>query len=475
MLTLRIEFLTGRYVAASFDDRDVPEWPPHPSRVFAALAAALAEGGDDREERAALEWLEQQRPPALAVGEHFPRWGHESFVPVNDTADPAKGLPSGEGFPLGRIRQRRGFASGTVEPPVAHLIWEDAEASEETRHALSRLAARVSYLGHSSSLVSLRIVQEPPPPTLIPTSDVEAEMILRVPGPGQLGMVEQAHRVYVETGNRGLLLSEFRGYRSPGRWDGRPDVPRSVFGEMVILRRVEGPRLPITATEGLAQILRRALMDAHPDPVPEILSGHRSDGSPSERPHVAFVALPDVGHPYAAGHIMGVGVVLPRSMTATERVSILKALATVRELTLGRAGVLRLERALGSDLQRGLRSDTWTRPPSTRWATVTPIELDIHPNGPYGEEAEASIARSCERIGLPLPALVLILPDSIVPGAAPWRAFRRVHRGRRPLVHGVIQFDTPVEGPILLGAARYRGLGLCRPVGGVRRAANEER
>ena len=32
MLALRIELLTGRYVATAYDDRNTAEWPPHPAR-----------------------------------------------------------------------------------------------------------------------------------------------------------------------------------------------------------------------------------------------------------------------------------------------------------------------------------------------------------------------------------------------------------------------------------------------------------
>ena len=115
MLAVSVEFLTGRFAAASFDDRDVPEWPPHPVRLFSALAAVALERGDE-EGRTALEWLEGQAPPALAVGEHFARTGQESYVPVNDDADPKHSSPVSAGFPLGRVRQPRTFPSGHVDP-----------------------------------------------------------------------------------------------------------------------------------------------------------------------------------------------------------------------------------------------------------------------------------------------------------------------------------------------------------------------
>ena len=45
MLTLEVEFLLGRYAAADFRDREQPEWPPHPARLFSALVAAAYESG----------------------------------------------------------------------------------------------------------------------------------------------------------------------------------------------------------------------------------------------------------------------------------------------------------------------------------------------------------------------------------------------------------------------------------------------
>ena len=45
MLTIEVEFLLGRYAAADFRDRERPEWPPHPARLFSALVAASHESG----------------------------------------------------------------------------------------------------------------------------------------------------------------------------------------------------------------------------------------------------------------------------------------------------------------------------------------------------------------------------------------------------------------------------------------------
>ena len=39
MFAIRVECLTGRYVATAYDDRSRAEWPPHPARLFSALVA----------------------------------------------------------------------------------------------------------------------------------------------------------------------------------------------------------------------------------------------------------------------------------------------------------------------------------------------------------------------------------------------------------------------------------------------------
>ncbi|MGQ9588956.1 MAG: type I-G CRISPR-associated protein Csb2, partial [Planctomycetota bacterium] len=58
MFAIGIRYLNGFSVACEPDSREQPEWPPHPARVFMALAAAHFETGEDPAEREALLWLE---------------------------------------------------------------------------------------------------------------------------------------------------------------------------------------------------------------------------------------------------------------------------------------------------------------------------------------------------------------------------------------------------------------------------------
>lgn len=471
MFALAVEYLTGRAVATAFNDRERPEWPPHPARLFFALAAAMFEGSPDERERDFLEWLEQQDAPELAVGDADERFAPTTYVPVNDSRvprrPPARPGPNHLGvLPERRPRQRRTFPSVSPEDPVAYFVWPHAEPTESFRHVAAQLVAKVAYLGHSSSLVRVRLCDDPPTSTHVPVDEGHGDIVLRVPVEGQLSALEHAHNVYVTTGVRGALPCDFRAYRRVHE-DGSPAVTGSVFGELVTLRRREGPSLPLEATEMVTAALREAAMTLSDQPVPETLSGHRADGAKSERPHVAFVALADVGHRHADGHLLGVAAVLPRDLAGEERRAVLRALGRVERLTMGVAGTWSLERVTTDAVQRALRAETWVEP-SRRWATVTPVELDAFPSEPYGLEAEEVVATACERIGLPRPHEVVVMPDSIVPGAPPWHRFHRSRRPssrpRRPLVHAVVTFSGPVRGPVILGAGRYRGLGLCRPI-----------
>src|SRR5207248_7942432 len=84
MLALEVEFLLGRYAAADFRDRDRPEWPPHPARLFSALVAAAHGSGMGESARDALLWLEGLPPPQLcAEGAPAAQSPVTAYVPVN--------------------------------------------------------------------------------------------------------------------------------------------------------------------------------------------------------------------------------------------------------------------------------------------------------------------------------------------------------------------------------------------------------
>ncbi|MCL4847387.1 MAG: type I-U CRISPR-associated protein Cas5/Cas6 [Acidobacteria bacterium] len=565
MLALRIEYLTGRSVATSYNDRTTAEWPPHPARIFSALVAAWAAADPHSEdERAALDWLAEQPPPAIAASAASRRTVVPHYVPVNDTAvlktfesrterlaaDRAefadvlsssspnetsadttalaaarraatklqKSIDKQEAglaalkkadqeqvtgtsvalerqaarmLPEQRTRQMRTFPSVSPDDPTVHLVWSSSPPPD-VRRALDDMARRVVRVGHSSSLVTCRFVDDAPAPTLVPND--EATMVLRVPGPGQVQRLVEAHGRHHEVEPR-VLPCRFQRYGPAGAETPRA-VDVSVFsGEWIVLRQVRGPRLSMTLCAEVAQAFRAALMSYAGGEIPEVVSGHEQDGTPSQRPHVAVLALPFVGHVRATGEILGLAIVPPRTIAAEDRLALLRALGTweqaVRdrldeedveapplELRLGARGVIELERvAWGIAPLANLRPETWCRPARV-WLSVTPVALDRHPGNLRATDpavadaavraAVATLTRSCERIGLPRPVRVDVLPSVTMAGVAKARQFAPFPAdGRRPQrakVHAVVEFDPPVAGPVLLGAGRYSGLGLFRPV-----------
>jgi CRISPR-associated protein Csb2 len=381
---------------------------------------------------------------------------------------------------------------GPGDPRIV-FSWPQAEPSSEQRSTLDGLAARVVRLGHSSSLVTVRVRDDRPEPTWVPDDTgrdpTGEETMLRVFAPGQLEALDAVFSLQPDAPGR-VMPASFQRYARP-RAQAEAPAPSSVFGEdWLVLRRVDGPRLPSVRAADVARTVRKALMEAHGPDAPEILSGHRAPGAPSERPHLAYVPLPFVGHERADGSILGVALVLPRDASREERLAVHRALDTWERreragdedrarvpVCLERGGEIGLVRLDEEATQATLRPSTWCHE-ATSWSSATPVALDKNPGDlrardPEEEaaahaEAEESIALACTRIGLPRPARVTVVPAAPLAGADKARHFPPFQTGkpgqRRVLVHATLVFDVPVKGPILLGAGRYFGLGLFRPL-----------
>lgn len=396
-----------------------------------------------------------------------------------------------------RNRQPRTFPS--VGPACGRIgfVWPDADPPADVQSSMMSLLSRLVRLGHSSSLVRAwplsadEIVELDGHTVRYQPDEDEGELSIRWVGAGQVDRLVEAYDRHHETEPR-VLPARFVRYRLGQRLLPRP-MRQSLFtDEFIVLARVGGPRLPITSVAGLARQLRRALMSYAEQPIHEVLSGHQPTGDASEAPHVAVVPLPLVSGQQADGAILGIGIVMPRRLDETGRRAVMRAIGTFEQqgaqhneaeapvisLLLGDAGVLQLQRvAWGEDRRATLRPTTWCRG-SRRWASATPIALDRNPGDLHDvdpakrrdafREATASVIESVERIGLPAPVEVDVVRSCVLPGSAKPRAYPRFpsdpRRSQRVLVHARLVFAEPVRGPVLVGAGRYHGLGLCLPV-----------
>ena len=273
----------------------------------------------------------------------------------------------------------------------------------------------------------------------------------------------------------------------PGRWQGydRPRaeslpeaVPHSVFDPHLVVLAIAGKRVSLPATLKLTTALRGLLMRKCPEqPPPEWFSGHRRDGKASAAPHLAVAPLAFAGSQHADGRIMGLALILPRGLEPQEAGRCLEPILTDPETGLPRDDLRlfdgdRLECSIELETRErppeNLDPQTWTRA-SRVWASVTPVVLNRHFDGKdRWEQAAESVKNMCGHVGLPRPREVLLHPVSLVEGVPHAREFPQLARkhdgGRRRHGHAVVIFDEPVCGPVLIGAGRFRGYGLCRPI-----------
>jgi len=542
-LTIALEFLTGRCVAAEVSDRDAAEWPPHFGRVYMALAAACFELDEEEDEVAALKWLESLPAPAICASKASERSAVSVYVPMNDKNKATKSLL--QTVPgMTRSKQERSFPTSLPDDPVVNFVWDDAPGVEEHLDALDRVCGNAIRVGHSSSLVRVWATADTSdgdPPTWVPT-DGRSSLRTRVVGTGEFERLRVAcNAEWIEQfGELSRLIESSKGkvkteakkvfeeafgetwkasLRPPeptppvlGMWQGyaRCDAaePREIASncffesQLIVLGKIEGRSLGLQDTLAVTRLLRSAAIDCADDPVPEWLSGHAEDGTSSQSPHVAFIPLPFAGYPHADGHLMGLAMVMPKQIAPEDRGYCLRHLLIDDdgnpkpiELTLGRLGIWTLMLEDADTPRRSLKNATWTRA-SRSWASVTPVVLDRFPKSSYAKERKAwqqevaeTIVQSCVRAGLPEPSFVHVGTTSQHEGVP--RAFaktrpRRLERrdeqetsplgdgfphvpsrpGKptRPQVHVWLEFDQPVQGPVLIGAGRFVGYGFCKPL-----------
>jgi len=564
-LSIGWEYLSGYAVATDTSSRDRAEWPPHPGRVFMALAAAWFEtepdsNGDSHKgweaEGDALRWLESLDDPELhlpRVEPEFARSNSTVYVPVNDRAGPAAAtLQSAPA--LTRSKQARTFPRVWVGEEPCCMHWQQATGVEVHLEALDRLCRKVTRIGHSSSLVRMWAMSEPSASAAEETwvaDDALGEHHCRVVTEGMLDALpnqtniprilqfaEMDSRIRSSTGNakkqaKGKYKETFgetwrksaspppllrpklgisKGYRRARAAETEDAKHQTLFDtDVLVLTHVDGPRLPAVSTLAVTRALRNTIMSGSDvQPAPSWVSGHEPNGQPlrsDDDGHLAIIPLPFVGHEHADGHLLGVGLAFPRSVDRRERGRVLGKLLLDQEthqprsvqLLLGRLGKWGVQKRDWNESRWTLVPEAWTAFPNgaRTWASVTPVVLDKFPKSDHYDdrlawtnEVAGIVAAACKRIGLPEPIAVDIDTTGWHIGTPRATCKTRPLRGHagmsnantaslgngypafpargtnapRPQVHVFLQFAEPMIGPVLLGAGRYLGYGLCKPL-----------
>ena len=418
---------------------------------------------------------------------------------------------------LKRSRQPRLFPRVHIGDQPLRQTWHvQDEPSIDHLPAIEAVCRNVTRIGHSSSLVWVRLERDSSVgPTHVPDENA-LEKGLRITQRGALRRLEEAFNgpateqffVLEEQANssKGKAKKPFQAKLAEQFPRGQPTSLRPVFSiskgyRQVMPTSVEPPPSPFDAnfivlreaddatqafglesTAQITQALRNMIMRGSPvQPVPPWVGGHTPTGEKLEsEPHMALIPLAFVGPEHADGHLMGVGIVLPRNLSFRDRGIVLSPILfdeTTNEpkplpLAMGPAGTWNIVRETSLSPKRTLQTLTYVGP-SNAWASVTPVVLDRMPKkeratDPVGwrEEVAGIVAQSCKNVGLPEPIAIRVEKTPFFRGslrAMPGQGgFPQLRPGRFQ-VHVVIEFEQPVRGPILLGAGRFRGYGLMRP------------
>jgi len=524
-LTISLHFPTGKYVAAAWNDRTEPEWPPHPARFCLGLVDALHKSGNHPDERAALQSLCAQGSPEIILPENVVSHSQSGYyVPQNPTTFKG-GITPG--------RKPRSFPTVMLdsEKPCVFFHWPQASLEATQLDALAALLTKLPRFGHSSSLVIAEVSDalQARGLRLIPAGGEfphTPQHLLRVPYSGMLESAEASFNATDREKERIALVAKNEKKAKPGKFLSPSASPRgrhdpahqwesyspatesnpisSLWDErIIILQRKSGDILPITAALALTSTFHRTILDRWDrdgtrGPVPEWISGHRLDGSRTKKPHLAIFTLPDIRSRFlgdsaeslihASGSIKAIGLAIPRpeslelapALLRSELKMLLQALFTDnggQEIQIvSRSRSWASDFTLESEIRPilAVRPHRWTKP-SDIWASVTPVILDKHPKTNFKKDPHAwaascadIISKSIVRAGLPEPIEIIAGIHSPIDGVPPASAFpaqeKRPGRQARFHVHATVRFAENVRGPLLIGAGRYRGYGQFIPL-----------
>ncbi len=476
MLAISVEFLHGTFRG---DPRGTAgtggllrgEWPPAPARLFAAMVAS--DGTRDRcrvTNGTELGWLEQL--PAPVIRAHGSAW-HQPLRPryvVRAERGYARRKRRGEKQKTSAHLEYIGRAGAEVRPgvrvtprdPRVVYLW-DAVPAPEIVSALRRRAARIGYLGTADSPVRIRVqttIPESAMPADVFVPDPQGDVEICVPQKGDVGRWDRMYDDWMERGpsvSRAqfpALRHEAR-YRSPNA--GTAHVDRGGVVAWLRLETAVSGRRVSTVTALFKKAVLKAHQELYGEP-PPILHGHGFEGRGYEL--ARFLALPDVGRRWSRGRIHGLALWVPPGCDRATRSRVRDAANSLRRLWGGGVNV-NVQPHVGEKRPVAVAPGRWTGREGRHWVTAFPavherrVPLDLD-----------EVSRWCIHAGLPRPVAFRSSRSPLVSGGVDLAPVEVNRRGRpgRPYSHLELWLAEPVRGPVVIGAARQRGLGLCTDV-----------
>lgn len=468
MFSVSVELLHGVFRGdadgmANTGHLAIGEWPPSPTRLFAAFVAADGTGAACRvTDGSELEWLEGLQPPTIYAD---PQPTHTQLLPRYIVEHRQSGNAKTQHQEYPARKGTRVWPGVRVCPrtPVIHYTWDTPLPSADTFAALQRRAARIGYLGTADSPVRVQVLLGDCLPTVESQEFVthpDGQTLVNVPQAGDLAIWDRMHKQWIERG-ASLSRTQFHALKHKARYrNPATEKPLTDRGQVVAWLRVE-PAVSGRRVSDMTELFKKALLAKYQltfgEP-PAVLHGHGVKGKGHDN-LARYLALPDVGSKWSKGLIHGLALWMPPSSVSLDRRQARDAAFSIRKLT-GR-GIHVSVGCQDSEIHPwATHPGRWQRK-SRVWATAVPA---IHER--WRSLSLANLAVWCAHAGLPKPVDFRSTRTPLVPGGIDL-APSEVHRpGRpvRPYSHIEIRFEEPIPGPVVIGAGRQRGFGLCIPM-----------
>ncbi len=485
-LCVTVQWVTDRYHGVQ-SDGETPEWPPSPFRLFQTLLASGLRTGSKNDVSATLQWFEKNPTPEIIAANTEIGTTRNHFVPDNDNS----------------LSHRRSsfrkfhpsiFLGESPHQVSVHYLWDVQTMGTLPFRELTNLVNCIGCFGWavdfafaralfatSAEVSDIKGTRWTPRPQVLPSADA-----LRVPRAGSLSDLHYAYsknvcRIIDFTERRGTIRPKIFDrvvYTNSARPLGRPC-------QLFSLRTTTGelsrePQAKLMHVAGMVRHAAIAAMRACPPPgapdpakwIETSAAGHRNGNDNHHQ--FSYVPLPSIGHPHADCDIRRVMIVAPFDQESN-----------LRHLAQQLNG-WRFEREGGGEapILEQIRDDNVTRQYTDRsatWATVTPIILPGHDDHKPAKTKklldtalrQSGVEQPCEFTWSSMPNFRHSLP-----------AFKHDRQGRhigyfRPnhldkftLVHARLTFTTPVPGPMIIGAGRHCGFGVCAVVDAATRDAD---
>lgn len=487
-LLIAVRFHEGRYhgQADRFGDED--GWPPSPGRLFQALVAGAARGATiRREDRCALEWLEQLGPPLIAAPAIRRGRTVTRFVPNNDL-DSVGGNPAR----VGEIRVRKQWRPCFFDPEVSILyVWNIDSGTVEAARICS-IAARLYQLGRGIDMAwaSGQVLDE----------DEAGATLASHPGvlrtPGGAGMTATPHtgtlasltHRYQRKRDRLTTVSEGRKTRQlftqPPKTSfahtGYDKPARRLHFEMRASERGFAPQSLASAVPlltGLRDAAARRLADSIPDMAQsfERLIVGKGAGPRDLAQRIRLVPVPSIGTEHTDPSIRRIMVEIPADCPIR-----------IDDLRWAFAGLPAYDPQTGESWGTRLVSTEDARmakrfaESARKFRSITPVALtgasrrrmepaDRKSAGERDREercAAGGIVQALRHAGIRArPTDIRVQREPFLRRGVRAEYFAAGSRfSKHSLWHVQLQFHETISGPLVIGNGRFCGLGLMEPV-----------